>query len=212
MTEIAGKEKSAKLAIKNVIDEKGGIENIEASQFPRNEQQVRTLKRKIQAEKVDEITELLHEYDSQNDIFIRKIDVRPDFLVVLSTDQQLTDLKKFCTQHPYTVLGIDPTFHFGDFDVTVTTYRHMMLENTTPSNKMLNKCPVFVGPVCIHKKKDTQTYFNFFCTLIAHEKELRNLKVIGTDGETALSNATLMAFENAVHLRCFNHIQKNIKN
>ena len=38
------------------------------------------------------------------------------------------------------------------------------------------------------------------------------MKTIGTDRETALSNALLMAFENAVHLRCFNHVNKNVKN
>jgi hypothetical protein len=37
------------------------------------------------------------------------------------------------------------------------------------------------------------------------------MKAIGTDGETALSNALLMAFENVFHLRCFNHVNNNVK-
>jgi hypothetical protein len=112
----------------------------------------------------------------------------------------------------FSILGIDPTFHFGDFDVTVTTYRHQMLQENTPGKHMLNRHPVFVGPVCIHKKKDTQSYYNFLSTLVAKNNELRKMKTIGTDRETALSNALLMAFENAVHLRCFNHTNKNVKN
>ena len=203
---------SAKSVMKNFIAEEGGIENITPQNIPRNDQQVRNLKRKIQDENTDEIQEILHEYDMQSDNFIRKIDIRPDFIVVLSSNQQLTDLKRFCTRHPCSILGIDPTFHFGDFDVTVTTYRHQMLEDTTPGKDMIDRTPVFVGPVCVHKKKDTHTYYTFLSTLIAKEKELRSLKALGSDGEVAITNASLMAFESAVQLRCFNHVKKNIKN
>ena len=69
-----------------------------------------------------------------------------------------------------------------------------------------------MGPVCIHKTKDTQSYYNFLSTLIAKNNELREMKAIGTDGETTPSNAVLLAFENAVHLRCFNHVNTNVKN
>jgi hypothetical protein len=62
-------------------------------------------------------------------------------------------LRKSVLKKNFSILGIDPTFHFGDFDVTVTTYRHQMLEENTPGKHMLNRHPVFVGPVCIHKKK-----------------------------------------------------------
>lgn len=213
MTNMANSSRySTKSVIKNFIEEEGGIENIHAQDIPRNEQQIRNLKRKMKDDDTDEITEILHEFDVQRDNFIRKIDIRPDFIVVLASDQQLKDLNRFCTRHPCSILGIDPTFHFGEFDVTVTTYRNPMLQDITPGKKMLNTSPVFVGPVCVHKKKDTQTYFTFFSTLIAKEKELRNMKAIGTDGEVALANASLMAFESATQLRCFNHIQRNIKN
>ena len=87
-----------------------------------------------------------------------------------------------------------------------------MLDENTPGKHMLNRHSVFVGPACIHKKKDPQSYYNFISTLVAKNNELRKMKTIGTDRETALSNALLMAFENAVHLRCFNHVNKNVKN
>ncbi|CAG2247967.1 unnamed protein product [Mytilus edulis] len=177
MTNMANSSRySTKSVIKNFIEEEGGIENIHAQDIPRNEQQIRNLKRKMKDDDTDEITEILHEFDVQRDNFIRKIDIRPDFIVVLASDQQLKDLNRFCTRHPCSILGIDPTFHFGEFDVTVTTYRNPMLQDITS------------------------------------EKELRNMKAIGTDGEIALANASLMAFESATQLRCFNHIQRNIKN
>jgi hypothetical protein len=190
--------------LKDIIDDNGGMESISANLLPRNPQQVRNQKRKL--------SDILHMYDIRTDNFIRKVDIRPDLVVVLASNQQICDLERFCTKNPFSILGIDPTFHFGDFDVTVTTYGHQMLEENTPGKHMLNRHPFFVGPVCIHKKKDTQSYYNFLSTRVAKNNELRKMKAIGTDGETALSNALLMAFENAFHLRCFNHVNKNIKN
>ena len=192
-------QSSAKGILNDIIDEHCGMENISANLLPRNPQQVRNLKRKLSEEKKDEISEILHMYDTQTDYFIRKVGIRPDLVVVLTSNKQICDLERFCTKNPSGILGIDPTFHFGDFDVTVTTYMHQMLEENTPGKHMLSRHPVFLGPVCIHKKKDTQSYYNFLSTL-------------GTEGETALSNVLLMAFENAVHLRCFNHVNKNVKN
>ena len=194
--------------MKDIIDENGGMENISANLLPRNLQQVRNIERKLSEEKTGEISEILHMYDTQTDNFFRKVDL----VVVLASNQQICDLERFCTKNPFSNLGIDPTFHFGDFDVTVTTYRHQMSEENTYGKHMLNRHPVFVGPVCIHKTKDTQSYYNFLSTLIAKNNKLRKMKAIGTDGETALSNAVLMAFENAVHLRCFNHVNTNVKN
>ena len=143
------------------------MENISASHFPRNPQQVRNLKRKLSEDKKDEISEILHMYDSQTEYFIRKVDIRPDFVIMLASNQQICDLERFCTRNPFSILGIDSTFHFGDFDVTVTTYRHQMLNDNTPGKKMINHHPVFEGPICIHKKKDTQTYYNFVSTLVS---------------------------------------------
>ena len=198
--------------MKDIIDENGGMESISANLLPRNPQQVRNLKRKLSEEKKDEMSDTLHMYDTHTDNFIRKVDITPDLVVVLASNQHICDLERFCTKNPFSILGIDPTFHFSNFDVTVTTYGHQMLEENTPGKHMLNRHPVFVGPVCIHKKKDTQSYYNFLSTLVAKNNELRKMKAIGTDGETALSNAVLMAFENVFHLRCFNHVNNNVKN
>ena len=43
-------------------------------------------------------------------------------------------------QSPFCVLTVDPTFSLGDFDVTPTTYRHLLLVS-----KLTGKPPVAVG-------------------------------------------------------------------
>ena len=201
------KKESSKSVVKSVVDSIGGIEECETNKLPRNEQQVKNLRRGVTKDHAqDEIEELLHAFDSQKDNFIRKVDIRPDFIVVLATDQQINDINRFCVQNSLSALGIDPTFHFGDFDVTITTYKHVLLQESD------KKSPVFVGPICIHKKKEASTYYNFFSTLISKNNALRDIKAVGTDGEHALCNAILMAFENTVNLRCFNHMYRNISN
>jgi len=44
--------------------------------------------------------------------------------VIVARDHQLNDFK-FCTnENHFGVVTVDPTFCLGDFDVTMTTYRH----------------------------------------------------------------------------------------
>lgn len=78
--------------------------------------------------------------------FIRDVKAGPDPALVLTTNQQLNDLVKFCTSpDEFTVITVDPTFNLGDFDVAPLTYRHLLLQS-----EHTGKSPVFVGPVLIH--------------------------------------------------------------
>lgn len=54
-------------------------------------------------------------------------------MTVLAFDWTLHDIERFCTidQPDKSILTVDPTFNFGDFNVTVTTYRHPFLINTS---------------------------------------------------------------------------------
>ena len=53
-------------------------------------------------------------------------------MMLIAMDYTLDDLVRFCTNpHNFrlSILGVDPTtFNLGEFDVTVTTYRHLLLE------------------------------------------------------------------------------------
>ena len=62
---------------------------------------------------------------------------------------QLLDIEHFCTDPgKFGPLSVDPTFNLGDFNVTVTSYRNLLLENRRSS-----KNPIMVGPMLIHRKK-----------------------------------------------------------
>ena len=109
--------------------------------------------------------------------------------------------------HSFTVFGVDPTFTLGDFDVTITTYRHLLLQS-----KSSGKSPVMIGPIFVHMRKDFATYHFFASSLISLNPDIASLKAFGTDGEAALENALSAAFPNALHLRCFLHFRGNVEN
>ena len=70
--------------------------------------------------------------------------------MVLAYDYTLNDLSRFCTNDSkFSVLGVDPTFSLGDFDVTVTAYKHLMV-----SSCMDSKPPTMIGPMFVHVKKE----------------------------------------------------------
>lgn len=86
--------------------------------------------------------------------FICDIKAYPDPAIVLGSDQQLCDLERFCCNlSDFCVFTVDPTFSLGDFDVTPTTYCHLLL-----CGKRNHKPPVMLGPVMIHYRKSFPTY------------------------------------------------------
>jgi hypothetical protein len=77
---------------------------------------------------------------------IKKINLAPEFNVLLFTDQQIYDIQRFCCEYDG-ILGIDITFNNGDFYVTLLTYRHFILKNSRAKQLL-----VLIGPVWIHQK------------------------------------------------------------
>ena len=61
---------------------------------------------------------------------MRMVSGAPEPMTVLVYNWSLDDIERFCTKSPCTVLSVDPTFNLGDFDVTVTTYCHLLLTNS----------------------------------------------------------------------------------
>ena len=91
--------------------------------------------------------------------FIRQLRTLREPAIVVAQDQQILDLVRFCTlEHEFGIMIIDPTFSLGEFDVTITTYRHLLLECRRSGDS-----PVFIGPSLIHYKKSFSTYLVFFC-------------------------------------------------
>ena len=94
--------------------------------------------------------------------------------IIVALDWQLDDLVRFCTYDEFGILTVDPTFSLGDFDVTITAYRQLILRS-----KRSSEHPVFIGPVMVHYKKSFSTYLFFASSLVGIRPELSNVKCFG---------------------------------
>jgi hypothetical protein len=195
-----------KHTIQSVSSKVGGVLNIDApGKIPRNERQILYYKQASKQETSDDLLHIVQLCKNDTANFIRDVRVAPEPSIILATDRQLADLVKFCTQTPFCIMTIDPTFNLGEFDVKVISYRNLMLET-----HRYQKHPIFVGPIMIHYRKTFQTYLNFINTLIGLQPELVNIKAFGTDDEEALHNAFKTSLQSSTHLLCCIHLQRNI--
>ena len=188
-----------------------------AGELPRGRQQVADMRRRSEfirdisiSRKKDPLFSIMlmckeGEGSKQSDPFVRAVNGAPEPMAVMSFEWTLNDLERFCTGSPFSILSFDPTFSLGDFDVTVTTYRHLMLVNS------VGKHPVMIGPLFIHQRKKFESYYYFASSLVGLRPALRNLLAFGTDGEKALWNALHTVFDKALHLRCFLHFKGNLE-
>ena len=194
-------QSSAKRVLSFASADAGGIVNAPcASSLPRSRQQVNDLRRKHFKSSEDAFYSLMlmcKEGEGSKDAFVQFVNAAPYPMMVLAFDWMLNDLIRFCTiPGNFSVLSVDPTFSLGSFDVTVTTYRHLLLMSG-------DKHPSMTGPLFVHVKKDFATYHFFASSLVAKRQELLYLKCYGSDGEAALVNAFSAVFSNAFHLHCF---------
>ena len=142
-----------------------------AGALPRNRQQISNLRRRTdeahepligkRKDPLFAVMSMCKESEGKGtaEHFVRIVTGAPEPMTVLCFDWSLNDLERFCTGEQHTVLSVDPTFNLGDFDVTVTTYRHLMLTNMSGNH------PVMMGPLVIHQCKKFNTY-HFFASLL----------------------------------------------
>jgi len=115
--------------------------------------------------------------------------------VVLYTQQQLADMKRFCCagdrSTTRSVLGVDRTFNLGPCFVTVVVYKcRAVVRNDTRTH------PTFVGPMFLHWDGHYSTYVDFFTELrtsldsavSSTEVRLSSSVVIGSDEEKGLTS------------------------
>ena len=102
-------------------------------------------------------------------------------------------------------LTVDATFDFRPYNVTPTSYQHLIVLRNEDS-----KHPTMIGPVLLHEKKTQSTYSLFGGTLKSLEPELKNLMAFGTDDEKALVGGFNETFERAACLPYEIHLCKNI--
>lgn len=102
-------------------------------------------------------------------------------------DYQLSDIEAFCTScSHYGVLGVDPTFDLGPFNVTVATYKQFQLV------KPNGQAPTFIGPLFIHYRKTFACYNSFISAILGLIRIFKNILAFGTDGEEALANSAIV--------------------
>lgn len=151
------------------------------------------------------VMQLCKESTGSDAVFVRSVEAAPEPMCVLATYQQLVSIEQFCTGNPSSVLSIDPPFNLGAFYVTPTTYHNLLVETTGGNN------PILLRPVLIHQTKTFRPFHSLASALIRLNTWLVDLRAYGTDGEPELIKAFGICFPKAVHLRCTNHLRRNIK-
>ncbi len=146
-----------------LIEEKGGLEGVRSgSDIARDRQQIRGYKHRLNAsDSLLACVNLAKNQENSSDRFIREVRDAPEFTVFLASNRQLYDVQKMCTNvRNFSILGVDTTFNIGDFFVTLTTYRHLMLLTK------MGVEPVMLGPTLLHEHKTFTSYFKLPSTMI----------------------------------------------
>ena len=142
-----------------------------------------------------------------NATFIRTVKLAPEPSCVLATNRQLHDIARFCCDpFQYSPLTVDPTFNLGPYNVTIVTYKHLILKNRRDGSN-----PCLLGPVMIHSRKTRESYSQLCSTMRTLEPTLKNLLAFGTDEEKALIDAFESNFDSAVHVLCTRHLRNTFK-
>jgi len=140
-----------KTVVADITKEEGGIAECRSSScLPRNRHQVSNARANSSKHNHDllyAVMEMCMKSKCEGEKFVQCVQAAPEPSCVLALEQQLFDIERFCTcEDEFTVLGFDPTFNCGKFMVTVTAYKHLMLERSLDGT-----APTFLGPMLVHQ-------------------------------------------------------------
>lgn len=127
-----------KEVVASVSSNVGGIVGASyPGELPRNEDQVSKFKKRkpctgitsgIQDTVCNDLYTVMLQAHLSDQKFSRDIKAYPEPAIIIANERQLNDVARFCCNpFEFSVLTVDPTFSLGDFDVTPTTYRHLLL-------------------------------------------------------------------------------------
>ena len=209
--------KTPKEAVGEVFKGKGGLLGAPSvGQIPRNRKQARNIKyhNRLTGAGGTQGRDILYimmeqckAADSKQNRFVQEVTCAPEPMAILASSQQLLDIERFCcSTTQFSIMGIDPTFNLGEFSVTPIVYQHLLVVG-----RQSGQSPWMLGPILVHYKKEFRNYNFFLSALIGLQHTLTNVRAVGTDGELNLIQAIHQQFTNALHLRCFRHLQGNIE-
>ena len=197
-----------KTVVAEITKEQGGIVECRSSScLPWNRQVINTQgssSSKTNKDLLYSVMDMCMKSKCDGEQFIQCVQAAPEPSCVLALEQQLLDIERFCTcEDELTVLGFDPTFNCGKFMVTVTAYRHLMLETTADGS-----VPTFLGPMLVHQRKLKESYHYLISSMIGAHLPLSRILAVGTDGESNLSAAILnnLPFCTAPSLCCSHEV------
>ena len=109
----------------SILEQSGGVLKARsAGSIPKSRSQVHyhQLQNKPKSAKNDALFSVMIQCkstDPESDkAFVRSVVAAPEPMAVLCTTQQLNDMVRFLTDpSQFSVMGVDPTFNFGDFNV-----------------------------------------------------------------------------------------------
>ena len=173
-----------KAIFERLVKSSGDFEEASTStDLPNSYNQMYDLCRKQKSDNTkDEIVELVDLCNFQKGLpnaLILDVRTAPELAVVVTNDQQLQDILKFCAMdHGWSIFGVHPTFNICSHNITISTYRHPLLYNVNSDVH-----PVLLGPTLIHSRKTSESYFSLPSVMFRLKPELANLTAFGTDGE-----------------------------
>ena len=103
--------------------------------------------------------------------FVRSVVAAPEPMAVLALNRQLNDMVCLLTDpNQHTIMGIDPTFNFSDFNVTPIAFHYLLLEHRKQGHSPIIQ--FILGPLLVHQQKKFCSYHIFASTLCP---SLRNI-------------------------------------
>lgn len=147
------------------------------------------------------------EVDNGDESFIHGIAAWPEAMCILGLPYQFHDITRFCCGDvEFYPLCIDTTFNMGEFYVTPTTYKNLLLQNVRDG-----KQPVFIGSTLVHMTRSYSAYCHLACKMKEVESGVADLRASVTDGELGLIRAWKVFYPESYQLRCVKHFTENVK-
>ena len=146
--------------------------------------------------------------ESGDERFTRGIATWPEPMCVLGYDNQFKDIARFCCRQLEAYpLGLDTAFNLGEFYVTPTSYRNLLLCNVRDNQPLL-----FIEPTLVHMTRGYSAYCHLASKLKEEEPDIGDIRSVVTDGEAGLCKVLCKVFyPDALKLRCTKHFKENVK-